>query len=66
MIKTELDSMPAELDELNRQIMQLRISRKQALKKETDHLSQERLEALQKELAELQEKFAAPEGTVGK
>ena len=56
MIKTELDSMPAELDELNRQIMQLRIE-EQALKKETDHLSQERLEALQKELAELQEKF---------
>ena len=48
MIKTELDSMPAELDEQNRKIMQLEIE-ETALKKETDHLSQDRLAALQKE-----------------
>ena len=42
MIKTEMDSMPAELDELSRSIMQLEIE-EAALKKETDHLSQERL-----------------------
>ena len=51
MIKTELDSMPTELDELSRKIMQLEIE-EAALKKETDHLSQERLADLQKELAE--------------
>ena len=51
MIKTELDSMPAELDEMNRKIMQMQIE-ETALKKETDHLSQERLADLQKELAE--------------
>jgi ATP-dependent Clp protease ATP-binding subunit ClpB len=56
MIKTELDSMPAELDEMNHQIMQLKIE-EQALKKETDHLSADRLDALQRELAELQERF---------
>ena len=49
MIKTELDSMPAELDEMNRKIMQMQIE-ETALKKETDHLSQERLADLQKEL----------------
>ena len=58
MIKTELDSMPAELDELSRKIMQLEIE-EAALKKETDRLSKERLEDLQKELAELHDKFAA-------
>ena len=57
-IKTELESMPAELDELNRKIMQLQIE-ETALKKETDAASKERLENLQKELAELQEQFAA-------
>ena len=57
MIKTELDSMPADLDELNRKIMQLQIG-ETALKKETDRLSQERLEDLQKELSELREEFA--------
>ena len=57
MIKTELDSMPADLDELNRKIMQLQIE-ETALKKETDRLSQERLEDLQKELSELREEFA--------
>lgn len=56
MIKTELDSMPAELDELSRKIMQLEIE-EAALKKETDRLSMDRLEGLQKELAELREEF---------
>jgi len=58
MIKTELDSMPTELDELSRKIMQLEIE-EAALKKETDHLSQERLSDLQKELAELHDTFAS-------
>ena len=58
MIKMELDSMPAELDEQNRKIMQLEIE-ETALKKETDHLSQDRLAALQKELAELRDDFNA-------
>ena len=58
MIKTELDSMPAELDELSRRIMLMEIE-EAALKKETDHLSQERLEELQKDLAELHDEFAA-------
>ena len=57
LIKTELDSMPAELDELNRRIMQLEIE-ETALKKETDRLSMDRLNALQKELAELKDEFA--------
>ncbi len=57
LIKTELDSMPAELDELNRRIMQLQIE-ETALKKETDHLSAERLANLQKELAELKDEFS--------
>ena len=56
LIKTELDSMPTELDEFRRKIMQLEIE-EAALKKETDHLSQERLEHLQKELAELRDQF---------
>ena len=51
MIKTDLDSMPAELDETRRRIMQLEIE-EAALKKETDNLSKERLTELQKELAE--------------
>ena len=58
LIKTELDSMPAELDEQRRKIMQLEIE-ESALKKETDSLSQERLEALQKELADLRDAFNA-------
>ena len=57
-IKTELDSMPAELDELRRRVMQLEIE-EAALKKETDRLSQERLEELQKDLAETKDKFTA-------
>ena len=56
LIKTELDSMPSELDEQRRKIMQLEIEGS-ALKKETDNLSKERLEALQKELAELRDTF---------
>ena len=56
LIKTELDSMPTELDELKRKCMQLEIE-EAALKKETDNLSKERLEALQKELAELRDKY---------
>ena len=52
LIKTELDSMPAELDELRRKVMQFEIE-ETALKKEDDRLSRERLENLQKELAEL-------------
>ncbi len=58
MIKTELDSMPAELDEVRRRIMQMEIE-EAALKKETDHLSAERLAELQKELAELRDSFNA-------
>ena len=56
LIKTEMDSMPAELDELRRKVMQMEIE-ETALKKETDNLSRERLEALQKELAELKSEF---------
>ena len=58
LIKTEMDSLPAELDEQQRKIMQLEIE-EAALKKETDRLSQERLEDLQKELADLKEEFAS-------
>ena len=58
LIKTELDSMPTELDELNRRIMQMQIE-EAALKKETDNLSRERLEELQRELAELKDSFQA-------
>ena len=58
LIKTELNSMPTELDELNRRKMQLEIE-ETALKKEDDKLSTERLEALQKELADVKEQFAS-------
>ena len=57
-IRTEIDSMPAEMDDIARKIMQLEIE-EMALKKETDTLSKERLETLQKELAELRDKFNA-------
>lgn len=57
LIKTELDSLPTELDDIQRKIMQMEIE-EAALKKETDHLSEERLSNLQKELAELREDFA--------
>ena len=56
LIKTELDSMPTELDEQRRKILQMQIE-EAALKKETDNLSRERLETLQKELAELKDTF---------
>ncbi len=56
LIKTELDSMPTELDELQRKVMQMEIE-ETALKKEDDRLSVERLESLQKELAELKEEL---------
>ncbi|HEY1336765.1 MAG TPA: Clp protease N-terminal domain-containing protein, partial [Bryobacteraceae bacterium] len=51
-LRTEIDSMPAELDEIRRRIMQLEIER-EALKKETDAASKERLAKLEKELADL-------------
>ena len=55
MIRMEIDSMPAELDEISRRIMQLEIER-QALRKENDRQSFERLEILEKELSELKGK----------
>jgi len=58
MIRTEIDSMPAELDEVTRRIMQLEIE-EAALNKERDKASRERLEALRKELAALREKGGA-------
>ena len=58
MIKTEMNSLPAELDEVQRKIMQLEIE-EAALKKEDDRLSKERREELQKELAEMREDFKA-------
>ena len=58
MIKTEMNSLPAELDEVQRKIMQMEIE-EAALKKEDERLSKERLEELQKELAELREEFKA-------
>lgn len=56
MIRTEMDSMPIELDELNRKIIQQEIAQA-ALKKENDRLSSERLEEVTKDLARLREKF---------
>jgi ATP-dependent Clp protease ATP-binding subunit ClpB len=53
-LRTEIDSMPAELDEVRRRIMQLEIER-EALRKETDKASQERLQKIEKELADLKE-----------
>ena len=58
LIKTEMNSLPTELDEQQRKILQLEIE-ETALKKEEDKLSRERLEDLQKELAELKDSFAA-------
>ncbi len=58
LIKTELNSMPASLDELNRRVMQLEIE-ETALRKESDVRSKQRLEDLQKELAELKTQFAS-------
>ena len=58
MIRTEIDSMPTEMDEIARKIMQLEIE-ETALKKETDELSAARLEDIRKELGDLREKFGA-------
>jgi len=58
MLRTEIDSMPTELDEISRRIMQLEIE-KQALKKEEDDISKTRLEMLEKEVATLKEKSDA-------
>jgi ATP-dependent Clp protease ATP-binding subunit ClpB len=55
MVRTEIDSQPAELDELNRKVMQLEIEQ-EALKKESDDASKARLEELKKDLSELKEK----------
>jgi ATP-dependent Clp protease ATP-binding subunit ClpB len=55
MIRSEIDSMPSELDEVTRRVMQLEIE-EAALKKEKDKVSKDRLETLRKELAELKEK----------
>ena len=57
LIKTELNSLPTELDDVKRHMMQLEIE-EAALKKEDDRISKERLEALQKELSEERERFA--------
>ncbi|MBR6719159.1 MAG: ATP-dependent chaperone ClpB [Oscillospiraceae bacterium] len=57
MIRTEMDSMPTEMDEISRKIMQLEIE-EAALKKETDAVSASHLEELRKELAEQRDKFA--------
>ena len=56
LIRTEMDSMPAEMDDISRKIMQLEIE-EAALKKEDDKLSQAHLEDIRKELADLREKF---------
>ncbi|UQZ34424.1 ATP-dependent chaperone ClpB [Paenibacillus sp. PK3_47] len=55
MIRTEIDSMPGEMDEVTRRLMQMEIE-EAALKKETDEASKRRLESLQRELADLKEK----------
>ncbi len=56
LVRTEIDSMPAELDDIRRRIMQMEIE-EMALKKEEDKLSRERLEKLQEELANLKDQF---------
>ena len=56
LIKTELDSMPTELDDIRRKVMQLEIE-EAALKKETDSLSKDRLEAIGRELAQVRDEF---------
>ncbi len=71
MVRTEIDSMPTELDEITRRVMQLEIE-EAALKKETDKASQDRLEVLRKELADLKEQastlraqWEAEKGAIG-
>ena len=56
LIRTEIDSMPAEMDDIRRKIMQLEIE-EMALKKEDDQLSKDRLAKLREELANLKDKF---------
>ena len=58
MIRTEMDSMPSELDDLSRKIMQHEIE-EAALKKETDQIAREHLQEIQRELAEMREQFKA-------
>ncbi len=58
LLRTEMDSMPSELDELSRSIMQLEIE-EAALSKETDKLSAQRLETIKKQLSEEREKFSS-------
>ena len=65
MVKTELDSMPAELDEMNHRITQLQIE-EASLKKETDELSKQRLATLEKEMAELRDSFNSKKAQWGK
>jgi ATP-dependent Clp protease ATP-binding subunit ClpB len=60
-LRTEIDSMPAELDEASRRVMQLEIER-EALKKETDSASRDRLQKLEKELANIKEQADALRG----
>ncbi len=71
MVRTEIDSMPTELDEITRRVMQLEIE-EAALKKETDKASEDRLAALRKELADLKEQtstlraqWEAEKGAIG-
>ncbi|MFP4054194.1 MAG: ATP-dependent chaperone ClpB, partial [Phycisphaerae bacterium] len=61
-LRIEIDSMPADMDELNRRIMQLQIER-EALRLEKDKASRERLEAIEKQLAEMQAEFDAKKAT---
>jgi len=56
LIRTEIDSMPLEMDIISRKIMQLEIE-EMALEKETDKLSQDRIQSIKKELSELHDKF---------
>ena len=58
MIRTEIDSMPSDMDALNRRILQLEVEEK-ALSKEKDNISQARLETIRKQLADDKEEFAA-------
>ena len=64
-LRMQVDSKPEELDELDRRIMQLKIER-EALKKETDEASKDRLERLEKELAELEEEVAGADRHAGR
>lgn len=65
MIRTEIDSLPADLDEVNRKVMQLEIER-EALRRETDEASRERLERLENELSELRGPAGRHAQAVGK